>query len=566
MQMSSSMIWCYECDAELLDTDKTSESYRAILQGYRECIRPGQKADAKPTGSGASPVVSPASKRLTNDARMPMLVLYPATAGLTGLGNLGNTCFFNAAVQALSNVPPLATFFSEVSFASQQVRQDSVANAFKLLMMDVWYRSHHGVSSKADTMDLPSLAPSGLLRALKQANPIFEGYQQQDAHEALRTLLNEMHEKLAVEVPIGLYQRGSRGGSVSTADPSPYSVTSDVGVGSKRRIPRGEHEKVDSDDSEEEGRQTKAGRTSQRRRHSRSGVSQHELPEDNHGPKWLVEGPYTGPETVQRSIISDLFQGIYCSRVRCSVCHTDSLTYDTFYDLSLPIPRYQHDLSRGSDGSAHSARAMAWAAEASRDAESYPEGFDLHQSSPRTGVTVSNAMRRVVEDTPSQNDTSAAPSAEGAAEPPSNWFVSALSKVFCAIRGPGRGFGFGEGLGLADCLFSFFDWWVCVNLTLPKHHTGPAFCLQCREDLKGADQYFCETCNKKQDAIKKISIVSLPEVLCIHLKRFSYHGWNGELIQLWSFVDLCTTRKIMQAQRIRLALRSLCLDSTFRLF
>jgi hypothetical protein len=259
MQMSSSMIWCYECDAELLDTDKTSESYRAILQGYRECIRPGQKADAKPTGSGASPVVSPASKRLANDARMPMLVLYPATAGLTGLGNLGNTCFFNAAVQALSNVPPLATFFSEVSFASQQVRQDSVANAFKLLMMDVWYRSHHGVSSKADTMDLPSLAPSGLLRALKQANPIFEGYQQQDAHEALRTLLNEMHEKLAVEVPIGLYQRGSRGGSVSTADPSPYSVTSDVGVGSKRRIPRGEHEKVDSDDSEEEGRQTKAG-------------------------------------------------------------------------------------------------------------------------------------------------------------------------------------------------------------------------------------------------------------------------------------------------------------------
>ncbi|RYE96029.1 MAG: hypothetical protein EOO41_05050 [Methanobacteriota archaeon] len=35
-------------------------------------------------------------------------------------------------------------------------------------------------------------------------------------------------------------------------------------------------------------------------------------------------------------------------------------------------------------------------------------------------------------------------------------------------------------------------------------------------------------CNSKQDADKRVSIVSLPEVLCIHLKRFSYSGWGSK--------------------------------------
>ena len=43
-------------------------------------------------------------------------------------------------------------------------------------------------------------------------------------------------------------------------------------------------------------------------------MSEEDLPADR---KWLFHGPYTGAETVQRSVISDLFQGLLCSRVRC---------------------------------------------------------------------------------------------------------------------------------------------------------------------------------------------------------------------------------------------------------
>jgi hypothetical protein len=35
------------------------------------------------------------------------------------------------------------------------------------------------------------------------------------------------------------------------------------------------------------------------------------------GREWLHHGPYTGAETVSRSVTSDLFQGLLCSRVRC---------------------------------------------------------------------------------------------------------------------------------------------------------------------------------------------------------------------------------------------------------
>ena len=61
-------------------------------------------------------------------------------------------------------------------------------------------------------------------------------------------------------------------------------------------------------------------------------------------------------------------------------------------------------------------------------------------------------------------------------------------------------------VGLGDCLFSFFDW----------------------EALTGPDQYFCERCACKRDADKRIGITCLPEVLCVHLKRFSYSAsWGG---------------------------------------
>lgn len=49
------------------------------------------------------------------------------------------------------------------------------------------------------------------------------------------------------------------------------------------------------------------------------------------------------------------------------------------------------------------------------------------------------------------------------------------------------------------------------------------------EYLTGKDQYYCEHCKRKNDCEKRIAFRDLPEVLCIHIKRFRYDsGWfNG---------------------------------------
>jgi ubiquitin C-terminal hydrolase len=47
------------------------------------------------------------------------------------------------------------------------------------------------------------------------------------------------------------------------------------------------------------------------------------------------------------------------------------------------------------------------------------------------------------------------------------------------------------------------------------------------QHLKGENQYFCESCNKHQDAEEKISIVSSPQYLILHLLRFQLDSANN---------------------------------------
>jgi len=67
-------------------------------------------------------------------------------------------------------------------------------------------------------------------------------------------------------------------------------------------------------------------------------------------------------------------------------------------------------------------------------------------------------------------------------------------------------------------------------LSLPTKETGDSTLNECiqefskEEILAGDNQYFCEYCNTKTDAIKNIYIWELPDILIIQLKRFKNEG------------------------------------------
>eukprot|EP00761_Pharyngomonas_kirbyi_P013246 gb/GECH01013273.1/.p1 GENE.gb/GECH01013273.1/~~gb/GECH01013273.1/.p1 ORF type:complete len:588 (+),score=110.07 gb/GECH01013273.1/:1-1764(+) len=182
---------------------------------------------------------------------------------LTGIDNLGNTCFMNSVFQCLFHLNELRNYFLSGEY-SNHINSNS---EFK----GVVAKEFAAVSKRLCNDPGTSISISSFKRVIDKVSPQFIGFQQHDSQELLRFLLDGLHEDLN-------QIKGKR----------PYQEMEDI---------EGEHVINTSD-------------------------------------RW-----WNYHLSRNKSFISNIFSGQLKNSVTCLSCGHESLSFDPFMDLSLPIPQ-----------------------------------------------------------------------------------------------------------------------------------------------------------------------------------------------------------------------------------
>ncbi|XP_068396239.1 ubiquitin carboxyl-terminal hydrolase 33 isoform X5 [Eschrichtius robustus] len=391
--------------------------------------------------------------------------------GLTGLKNIGNTCYMNAALQALSNCPPLTQFFLDCGGLARTDKKPAICKSYLKLMTELWHKSRPGF-----------VVPTNLFQGIKTVNPAFRGYSQQDAQEFLRCLMDLLHEELKEQV--------------MEVEEDPQTTMTEETVEEEKSQSDADFQSCESCSSSDKAENENGSRSFSEDNNEATMLIQDDENNSEMSKDWQKEkmcnkiikanseGELDGDsvsetvdlnnqETVKvqihsrasaqsasspkrkkqhkkyRSVISDIFDGTIISSVQCLTCDRVSVTLETFQDLSLPIPG-KEDLAK------------------------------LHSSSHPTSIVKAGSC--------------------GEAYAPQGWIAFFMEYVKRFVVSCVPSWFWGPIVTLQDCLAAFFA----------------------RDELKGDNMYSCEKCKKLRNGVKFCKVQKFPEILCIHLKRFRH--------------------------------------------
>ncbi|EEP81374.1 hypothetical protein UREG_06239 [Uncinocarpus reesii 1704] len=178
------------------DTAKYGSSRLAALTTTAKGGPQNKIKTAAATASGrASPVSTVASRgRKRKDGK---------TRGVTGLSNLGNTCYMNSALQCVRSVEELTQYFlsneykKDLNPSNPLAHNGEVAKAYANLLHQMF-----------DENAAASIAPRNFKHTVSKYGPSFSGYGQHDSQEfvlflldGLQEDLNRIHKKPYIEKP-----------------------------------------------------------------------------------------------------------------------------------------------------------------------------------------------------------------------------------------------------------------------------------------------------------------------------------------------------------------------------
>lgn len=228
--------------------------------------------------------------QLTNQfriqSRSQTLIHDNGATGVCGLTNLGNTCFFNSALQCILHSHILIDYMRSGRYKSDLAPKNPLGTKCQLV------NSFSALINQIYVQKSTIAAPKDILSILAYYAPHFSGFSQQDAHELLIFLLDLLHEDMNRAKQN--YVKPQIASSSSNS-----KITSDT-------------TNTDSNDSDIEG--------------------------DGTNDELIAEKAWNRYKSKNDSIIVDLFHGLLRSQLICPQCNKKVVIFEPFVTLSLPIP------------------------------------------------------------------------------------------------------------------------------------------------------------------------------------------------------------------------------------